>query len=432
MILIPLRLFGTLGLVAGSTLAIAQAPRPQLSVRTPDRVILNITATPETSFAVNWRTDTTQAAGTLEWTVATDGPEFTKQVNRVPAQRELLKVKQDNGLKVIAHYFSAQVEGLTPGQRYVYRVGDVDAWSEWYQLRLPDMQHKKLSFLYFGDAQNELKSMWSRVIREAFKTAPQVDFMLHAGDLIHRYDNDAEWGEWFYAGNFLHAMVPSLATPGNHEYNHGKLSPQWRPQFNLPQNGPRGLKETCYAVNYSDLKVISLDAIQIEHPLGRHKRQLEWLDSVLTNDPRKWTVVTLHYPVFSTAEGRDNEKLRERLKPLLDKHDVDLVLQGHDHAYGRGRVGNVPTGTAYNDRSSGTMYVVSVSGPKMYGLSDTPWMERRAANTQLFQVIHIEGDVLSYEAFTATGTLYDAFDLQKSAGKLNTLINKIPAVDERR
>ncbi|MBT1712638.1 metallophosphoesterase, partial [Fulvivirgaceae bacterium PWU5] len=77
---------------------------------------------------------------------------------------------------------------------YVYRVGNVDAWSEWYQLRLPDMQHKKLSFLYFGDAQNEIKSMWARVIREAFKTAPQVDFMLHAGDLIHNYDNDAEWG----------------------------------------------------------------------------------------------------------------------------------------------------------------------------------------------------------------------------------------------
>lgn len=419
-------------LASPCTLALSQTPKRYFPTRTPDRVILNITATPETSFAVNWRTDTTVAATILEWAVATDGPEFAKQVNRQPARRELLKVKQDDGVKISAHYFSAQVGGLTPGQRYVYRVGNIDAWSEWYQLQLPEMKNKKVSFLYFGDAQNELKSMWSRVIREAFKTAPQVDFMLHAGDLIDHYDNDAEWGEWFYAGNFLHAMIPSFATPGNHEYHHGKLSPQWQPQFNLPQNGPPGLKETCYAVNYSDLKVISLDAIQIEHVLGRRKRQLEWLDSVLTNDPRTWTVVTLHYPVFSTAEGRDNEKLRERLKPLLDKHHVDLVLQGHDHSYGRGRVGNIPTGATYNDRSAGTVYVVSVSGPKMYGLSDNAWMERRAGNTQLFQVIHIEGDTLTYEAFTATGTLYDAFALQKTAGKLNTLINNIPPVDERR
>lgn len=400
--------------------------------RLPDRVILNITATPETSFAVNWRTDTTVAASTLEWSVATDGPEFAKQATRQSAHRALLKVKQDDGTKIIAHYFSARVDGLTPGQRYVYRVGDASAWSEWYQLQLPDMKNKEVSFLYFGDAQNELKSMWSRVIREAFRTAPRVDFMLHAGDLIQTYDSDAEWGEWFYAGSFLHATVPSLATPGNHEYHHGKLSPQWQPQFNLPQNGPAGLKETCYAVNYTDLKVISLDAVQIDHVLGRRKRQLDWLDSVLTNDPRKWTVITLHYPVFSTAEGRDNATLRERLKPLLDKHRVDLVLQGHDHSYGRGRVGNIPTGAAYNDRTAGVMYVVSVSGPKMYGLSDNPWMERRAANTQLFQVIRIQGDTLTYEAFTAAGTLYDAFELQKNAGKLNTLINKIPSVDERR
>jgi acid phosphatase type 7 len=414
------------------TLTLAQSPKPYQPASVPDRVILNITAAPETSFAVNWRTDTTVAASTLQWAIATDGPEFAKQANDKPAYRELLKVKQDDGTKIVAHYFSAQVDGLTPGQRYVYRVGNANAWSEWYQLRLPDMKNGKVSFLYFGDAQNELKSMWSRVIREALRTAPQVDFMLHAGDLIHNYDNDAEWGEWFYAGNFLHAMIPSLATPGNHEYHHGKLSPQWQPQFNLPQNGPRGLKETCYAVNYTDLKVISLDAVQIDHVLGRRKRQLEWLDSVLTNDPRKWTVVTLHYPVFSTAEGRDNEKLRERLKPLLDRHHVDLVLQGHDHSYGRGRVGNIATGAAYSDRTAGTMYVVSVSGPKMYGLSDNPWMERRAGNTQLFQVIQIQGDTLTYEAFTAAGTLYDAFEIQKTPGKLNTLINKIPPVEERR
>jgi hypothetical protein len=222
-----------------------------------------------------------------------------------------------------------------------------------------------------------------------------------------------------------------MMTPGNHEYHHGRLAPQWRPQFNLPLNGPEDLKETCYAINYSDLKVISLDAEQIEHAHGNRKDQLAWLDSVLTHDPRKWTAITFHYPIFSTTASRDNETLRKHLKPLLDKHRVDIVLQGHDHAYGRGRVSNVPTGTTVSDRTSGTMYVVSISGPKMYDLSASSWMERRARNTQLFQVISIEGDILSYEAFTATGALYDAFTLEKSAGKLNTLVNKIPAMRER-
>src|SRR5690606_13749346 len=75
---------------------------------------------------------------------------------------------------------------------------------------------------------------------------------------------------------------------------------------------------------------------------------------------------------------------------------------------------------------SGTMYVVSVSGPKMYDLTQTRWMDRAASNTQLYQLISIDGNKLSYEAYTVTGKLYDAFDLVKQKDKTNKLVNKIP------
>lgn len=403
-----------------------------IPTREPDRVILNLAEAPETALAVNWRTDTTIDTGFVEFAIATAGPEFTTLTTRLEAKKELLKTKHMEEPLVSAHYFSAKIENLTPGKKYVYRVGSRDAWSEWYQVRMPNTDKGKLSFVYFGDAQNDLKSMWSRVIREAYKTIPQVDFMLHAGDLINRHDRDLEWGEWFYAGSFIHATVPSVMTPGNHEYGKGViLSPQWRPQFNLPLNGPKGLEETCYVVNYPNLKVISLDAEQIDESPYFLNRQALWLDSVLTNDPRKWTAITFHYPVFSTKPNRDNEKLRDRFKPIFDKHKVDIVLQGHDHAYGRGMVNNVPTGYKVNDKTSGTMYVVSVSGPKMYDISNDPWMDRKARNTQLFQIITIEDDILSFQSFTAHGELYDAFDLEKRKGKPNKLVNRIPGTSER-
>ncbi len=397
----------------------------------PDRVILNLTETPETSIAVNWRTDTTVVNGFVEWAQATHGPEFLNSVTRLPASMEKLKVKHGDEPEVNAHYFSSIIAKLSAGKKYVYRVGNDHAWSEWHQIKMPDPTDK-LSFIYFGDAQNDIKSMWSRVIREAYKTMPQVDFMLHAGDLINRSDRDQEWGEWFYAGNFIHATIPSVMTPGNHEYGKGViLSPQWRPQFNLPTNGPKGLEETCYAVNYSNLKVISLDAEQIDESPYYLGKQARWIDSVLTHDPRKWTAITFHYPVFSTKPNRDNKNLREKFKPIFDKHKVDIVLQGHDHAYGRGMVNNVPSGVGVNDKVSGTMYVVSVSGPKMYDISDDPWMQRRARNTQLFQIITIQNSTLSYKAYTATGELYDAFDLLKSENKQNKLVNRIPESKER-
>ena len=104
---------------------------------------------------------------------------------------------------------------------------------------------------------------------------------------------------------------------------------------------------------------------------------------------------------------------------------MDIVLQGHDHAYGRGKTG-IPSAID-STKSSNTMYVVSVSGPKMYDISDREWMSRKAQNTQLFQVITIRGDTLNYKAYTAAGALYDVFDLVKQMDGSNELIDKTPA-----
>ena len=59
------------------------------------------------------------------------------------------------------------------------------------------------------------------------------------------------------------------------------------------------------------------------------------------------------------------------------------------------------------------VFVVSVAGPKQYRLSDEARKTMRpvAEDTQLFQVLRFDGPRLRYEARTATGRLYDAFEL---------------------
>ena len=44
--------------------------------------------------------------------------------------------------------------------------------------------------------------------------------------------------------------------------------------------------------------------------------------------------------------------------PVIRRHAVDLVLQGHDHVYGRRLPGEAPT----------PVFVVSVAGAKQYPL----------------------------------------------------------------
>ena len=121
--------------------------------------------------------------------------------------------------------------------------------------------------------------------------------------------------------------------------------------------------------------------------------------------------------------------LRQFWKPLLDEFKVDLVLSGHDHIYARTgdidvtNIKNIPTGyqQAY-DPDIGTVYVVSVSGPKMYEVTKGQYAKRFAENTQLYQIIDLDGDTLRFRAFTATGELYDEFKLRKREGKPNLLI----------
>jgi 3',5'-cyclic AMP phosphodiesterase CpdA len=231
-----------------------------------------------------------------------------------------------------------------------------------------------------------------------------------------------------------------VPTPGNHEYVATKrfagviplqlrLTHHWRNLFALPTNGPKGLEETTYWFDYQDVRIVSLNS-----NVG-YLEQAEWLGKVLADNPRKWTIVTYHHPLYSSKEGRDNPLLRAAWQPVFEKFHVDLALQGHDHTYvrtGLMTADNVATGVAARDDSDfGTVYVVSVSGPKQYDVGRRPFMHRAAEDTQLYQIITIDGDSLRYEARTATGEKYDGFTLKKRAGQPNELIDQIPQTPER-
>lgn len=107
-------------------------------------------------------------------------------------------------------------------------------------------------------------------------------------------------------------------------------------------------------------------------------------------------------------------------------HDDDKT---HSHPL---TLGNVSTGVNQVDTFTGTVYVVSVSGPKMYNLSPSPVMQRVAEDTQLYQVIRIEGDRLFYESRTAIGELYDGFALEKQPGSPNQMTEFGAVIPERR
>jgi acid phosphatase type 7 len=379
------------------------APSPR-----PDRIILTWQTEPATSQTVTWRTDNSVKTPKAEIALADASANFTNYTKAFPADTKALKTQNGEAL-----YHSVNFTSLIPNTLYVYRVGDGSHWSEWFQFRTASQQPEPFSFIYFGDAQNQIFSQWSRVIRAAYAEMPKAKFILYAGDLVNHAEDDTEWQEWFTAGSFIHATIPSILVPGNHEYARNaiglpRITRQWDPQFNLPDNGLKVQQELVYYTDYQDVRIISLNSYWLV------PAQARWLEEVLKKNPKKWTVVAFHYPLHSTAIGRENENLVKHWQPILDKYNVDLVLQGHDHTYARGT--NSPAGEHNKDEKTGPVYVVSISGPKMYTLGDKEWMQRGAENTQLYQIITVEQDKLLYKSMTVTGELYDAFQLQKQKG----------------
>jgi hypothetical protein len=391
----------------------------------PDRIITLATENPATSITVNWRTDTSVTKSEAQIAIAKASPAL--DLPRILVSGSSMVNKGHNGP---AKYHTVTFKGLEPGTLYAYRVRGGGTWSEWFQIKTAANYAEPFSFFYFGDAQNAIKSHFSRVIRQAFKDMPEASLMVHAGDMVNSREgnHDDEWGEWFDAGKWMYGMIPSVMAAGNHEHEKilnrdstetYKLPDSWFAQFRVPQNGPKELLGTVYYFDYQGVRFIVLNSLSALD--GTAELQAKWLDQILKKNPNRWTVVAYHHPMFSVSVGRDNPLLRTHWKPIFDKYRVDLVLQGHDHTYGRGS--NVTEGAHVKDNAAGTMYVVSVSGPKMYLVSDTAraTMKRVGEDLQLYQLISVDHNRIQFEAKTATGELYDSFTITKDSKGRNSI-----------
>ena len=393
----------------------------EIPSKDPDRIILTFNGNPSTKRAVTWRTDSSVKKAEAQIAVAGINSDFVKEASTYTANTEEFDLGLYKSNKsLIVNYHSVVFENLKPNTLYAYRVGFAENWSEWIQFKTANDTYSPTQFVYFGDAQNDILNHWSRVIRMAYKTAPDASFVIHAGDLVDSAHKDNEWAQWFKAGGFIHSQWTAIPVVGNHEFQRfdgyegtlpRRLSIQWRPQFTLPveENLDEKLHETVYSVEYQDILVLVLNST------GHLEEQTEYIREKLTNSDAKWKIVTNHHSVFSPAEGRDFEYARKVWKPMFEKYGVDLVLNGHDHTYARG---HTPV-KSQNVNESGifkTLYVTSVSGPKQYKLDkdqiknyeiDGYKSDKMGEETQFFQVINIDSNKLTYSAYTTLGDLYD-------------------------
>lgn len=381
------------------------------------RIILNITEDPSSSIAVTWQTQTLHQHSYAQVAEATNWIEFKDSTKSFDAKVE--EVKLNTGQS--SFHYSVVFKGLKPNTLYVYRVCNDSVENEWNQFKTAQQNEAPFQFVYLGDPQNNIKAECTRVFSAASKKSPNAAFWLIAGDLIGEPSIDSLWNDLFYSLGFIPKETPFVPVTGNHEYRGLKyytdlpkeerdkkiLTPLWKVHFTLPENGVENLEETTYYFDYQGVRFIILNGT------NKLDEQLPWLDKLLAENPNRWTIVSIHQAVYSTGKDRNTDVYRNKLRPYFDKYSVDLVLQGHEHTYGR--TYKLNDEKIVDDNDKGTVYVTSVSGPKQYKLNDNykNVMVKMGGKTQLYQVISINKSKLDFKSYTVTGELYDSFELNK-------------------
>ena len=92
-----------------------------------------------------------------------------------------------------------------------------------------------------------------------------------------------------------------------------------------------------YRIDINDIHFLLLD---LEWSAENYtESQNEWLEKQLVSiPPEDWTIVMSHcyyYSSGSTAYGWnwwDNQETIQRITPLFEKYDVDMVVSGHNHS----------------------------------------------------------------------------------------------------
>ena len=369
----------------------------------PDFVTLTWSDDPKTTQTIQWRTSTAVEQGAVSfWPAAEDSAPIIVEAERMTQEDPYLANDP------VVHRFTATLTGLQPDTDYRYQVGTgTDGpWCCTATFSTAPAEPEPFQFIYMGDAQNGLDT-WGELVHKAYERQPEARFYVMAGDLVNRGNERDDWDSFFHNATGIYEQRQLIPAIGNHE-DQGPGPWMYLENFTLPRNGPEEIPaERAYTVEYSNAIFIVLDTNL--PPM----RQADWLEEQLANTTATWKFVVHHHPAYSSAPRRDNPQVRRFWSTLYDKYHVDLVMQGHDHAYLRTQP--MYAEEPVDSPAEGTIYVVSVSGTKYYEQADREYIAKGMTNTSTYQVldITIDGDSLHYRAFDMAGELRDEFTIEK-------------------
>jgi len=357
----------------------------------PGHVLLTFGDENELSRNVSWQCDTVIQPSCLELVNLGEG-----DTTSIDAQGEIFESRKGK-----AAYYVARLRQLKPGHQYRYRVITGSKPSPWYTFRTRNSEASKFSFMFVGDIQDTIGGVANQLLMQAWAHHPEVEFLVCGGDLTERPANQY-WAETFRTLDSIGQSMPLLNVTGNHDYFKGVIRRLER-RFPLVFSYFLDSKvedNMVYTLNYGDVQLFVLDSNREFFHLST---QRQWLEEQLQQSKAKWKILVLHHPLYS-IKGSNNLIQRWMFDDLVRQYGVDLVLQGHEHAYARW------IGSVYkNGAPAVPVYTISHCSPKNYRINFDERFDKFGISSRYYQTVSVSGDTLTMATYDAnTHALYDS------------------------
>ncbi|HKQ05990.1 MAG TPA: metallophosphoesterase [Blastocatellia bacterium] len=239
----------------------------------------------------------------------------------------------------------------------------------------------------------------ARKMAELHRDAP-FDFVLGAGDNI--YPNGA--GHLFVRNfeqpfaNLLREDVKLYTVLGNHDVEAGRRDQMHYPLFNMGEANYYMFGRGNGLVDF-----FMLDSTDFDN------QQTTWLENKLAQSKALWKIAVFHHPIYSSGKKHGSDtRLRQRLEPLLKKHNVQVVFSGHDHVYERLKP------------QDGIQYFVSGGAGKVRRgdiRADSSISAASYDDDNHFMVIELEEKQIAFKAISKAGAVVDSGFIRQSESR---------------
>ena len=367
----------------------------------------------------------------LAWEVLSPVEEQTVEL-RVQGAEEVRRIAAedarftDDGTEV--YQYTADLDHLTAGNSYQYRITAGDAATDWQMLYAPTV-NESYKMLIFPDAQSSDYADWKQLAHLAWARNTDAQLFACMGDLVDNGEDRTQWAAFFRGIEEVMRVIPGAPVMGNHEtYNlewKTRLPEAYLNYFKTPPNGSKEFERYYYSFDYGAVHYIVLCTQQKElvgFKDGLVAEQLSWIRRDLKAHRKRWNVVLMHKDVLQyrihgrpeREEGIDEENGRVWM-PVFDELAIDVVFTAHLHTY-RNR-GHIYHFTKTPDKKGPLYILTGVAGDVRY---PNLWIDHAFDETTLPQpetdnylTMEVAHDALEIACFLPDGTEMDRVRVTK-------------------